>query len=132
MNPLGLPFESFDDFGRFRTNEMLDDILTIFPERHRDARTVPVDSSGDIIDSGDKGIDGNVSNVFELLERLASSSRVRQSFVRHNFRYWLGRNETFSDSSTLINADRAYTENGGSMKALIASLLSSDSFLYRK
>ena len=132
MNPLGLPFESFDDFGRFRTTELLDDILTIFPDRHRDARTVPVNSSGEIIDSGDKGIDGNVNNVFELVERLASSSRVRQSFVRHNFRYWLGRNETFSDSPTLINADRAYTENNGSMKALIASLLSSDSFLYRK
>jgi hypothetical protein len=52
--------------------------------------------------------------------------------VRHAFRYWLGRNEAFNDSPTLMAADRAYTENGGSMKALIASLLSSDSFLYRK
>ena len=132
MNPLGLPFESFDDFGRFRNTEMLDDILTIFPDRHQNARTVPVDGSGEIIDSGDKRIDGNVNNVFELVNKLASSARVRQSFVRHNFRYWLGRNETFSDSSTLINADRAYTENGGSMKAMIASLLASDSFIYRK
>ena len=111
---------------------MLDDILTIFPDRHQNARTVPVDGSGEIIDSGDKRIDGNVNNVFELVNKLASSARVRQSFVRHNFRYWLGRNETFSDSSTLINADRAYTENGGSMKAMIASLLASDSFIYRK
>ena len=132
MNPLGLPFENFDDFGRFRNAEVLDEILSIFPERHRDARTTPVDASGQIIDSGDKEIDGNVKSVFELLDRLANSPRVRQSFVRHNFRYWLGRNETFSDSPTLINADRAYIENGGSMKALIASLLSSDSFIYRK
>ncbi len=132
MNPLGLPFESFDDFGRFRTTEMLDDILTIFPDRHRDARTVPVETSGEITGSGEAGIDGPVADVFELLEKLAGSTRVRQSFVRHNFRYWLGRNETFTDSSTLIAADKAYVENGGSMKALIASLLSSDSFLYRK
>ena len=132
MNPLGLPFENFDDFGRFRNAEVLDEILSIFPERHRDARTTPIDASGEIIDSGDKQIDGNVKSVFELLDRLANSPRVRQSFVRHNFRYWLGRNETFSDSPTLINADRAYIENGGSMKALIASLLSSDSFIYRK
>ncbi|MED5471128.1 MAG: DUF1585 domain-containing protein, partial [Verrucomicrobiota bacterium] len=132
MNPLGLPFENFDDFGRFRRAEVLDEILSIFPDRHLDARTIPVDASGEIIDSGDKEIDGKVNDVFELLERLADSPRVRQSFVRHNFRFWLGRNETFADSLTLINADKAYTENGGSMKALIASLLSSDSFLYRK
>jgi hypothetical protein len=132
MNPLGLPFENFDDFGRFRTAEVLDEVLSIFPERHRNARTLPVNVSGHIIESGDEEIDGKVKNVFELIERLANSKRVRQSFVRHNFRYWLGRNETFSDSPTLINADSAYIENGGSMKALIASLLSSDSFLYRK
>jgi hypothetical protein len=132
MNPLGLPFENFDDFGRFRSAEMLDNILTIFPDRHRDARHVPVDTSGAITDSGDAAIDGPVADVFELVNKLAGSTRVRQSFVRHNFRYWLGRNETFVDSSTLIAADKAYMDNGGSMKALIASLLSSDSFLYRK
>ena len=132
MNPLGLPFENFDDFGRFRTTEMLDDILTIFPDRHRDVRSVPVETSGEIVDSGDAGIDGPVADAFQLVAKLAGSTRVRQSFVRHNFRYWLGRNETFADSSTLIAADKAYTNNGGSMKALIASLLSSDSFLYRK
>jgi hypothetical protein len=132
MNPLGLPFENFDDFGRFRTTEMLDDILTIFPDRHRDVRSVPVETSGEIVDSGDAGIDGPVADAFQLVAKLAGSTRVRQSFVRHNFRYWLGRNETFADASTLIAADKAYTNNGGSMKALIASLLSSDSFLYRK
>ena len=44
----------------------------------------------------------------------------------------MGRNETLDDSPTLMAADKAYVESGGSMKALIASLLSSDSFLYRK
>jgi hypothetical protein len=132
MNPLGLPFESFDDFGRYRKKEMLGEMLTIFPDRHEDARTVPVETSGEIIDSGEESLDGKIGSAFELVQRLANSTRVRQSFVRHAFRYWLGRNETFDDSPTLIAADQAYTENGGSMKALIASLLSSDSFLYRK
>jgi hypothetical protein len=57
---------------------------------------------------------------------------VRQVFVRHAFRYWMGRNETLDDASTLIDAERAYTDNGGSMKALLVSLLTSDSFLYRR
>ena len=69
---------------------------------------------------------------YGLMHKLADSQRVRQSFVRHAFRYWMGRNETLGDSPTLIAADKAYVDSGGSMKALIVSLLTSDSFLYRK
>ncbi|MDB4561393.1 DUF1588 domain-containing protein [bacterium] len=132
MDPLGLPFEQFDDFGRYREDEMVGDLLTIFPEQHTDAATVPLDTRGGITDSGDPDLDGDVGSVFELVKRLGNSSRVRQSFVRHAFRFWLGRNETLNDSTTLIQADQAYVKHGGSMKAMIASLLSSDSFLYRK
>lgn len=132
MDPLGLPFEQFDDFGRYREDEMVGDLLTIFPEQHTDAATVPLDTRGGITDSGDPDLDGDVVSVFELVKRLGNSSRVRQSFVRHAFRFWLGRNETLDDSTTLIQADQAYVKHGGSMKAMIASLLSSDSFLYRK
>ena len=132
MNPLGLPFESFDDFGRFRKNEMLDEMLSIFPDRHRNARVMPVQTNGGIEDSGDSSLNGPVADVFELVKKLSKSTRARQVFIRHAFRFWMGRNETLSDSSTLIAAERAYLENGGSMKSMIASLLSSDSFLYRK
>jgi len=48
------------------------------------------------------------------------------------FAIFFGRNETLADSKTLIAADRAYVESGGSFKALLISLLSSDSFIYRK
>ena len=44
----------------------------------------------------------------------------------------MGRNETLADSRTLIDADKAYLGSGGSFKATVISLLSSDSFLYRK
>ena len=67
----------------------------------------------------------------ELARKLADSPRVRQVFVRHAFRFWMGRNETWADSPTLMAADRAYVESGGSMKALIRAILTSDSFLYR-
>ena len=62
----------------------------------------------------------------------AQSERVRQSIIRHAFRFYMGRNEMLSDSQTLIEADRAYVRHGGSFKAVIVSLLSSDSFRYRK
>ena len=44
----------------------------------------------------------------------------------------MGRNELLSDSQTLIAADQAYLESGGSFNAVIVSLLTSDSFMYRK
>lgn len=116
MNPLGLSFEMYDHFGRWRTKEL----------------AKPVLSEGSIDRSGDASLDGQVDNAVELVHRLADSERVRQVFVRHAFRYWMGRNETLADAATLRRADRAYVESGGSMKALITSLLTSDSFLYRK
>ena len=132
MDPLGLPFQQYDDFGRYRRREMIGELLSIFSERHQEAETIPIDTSGAIIDSGEATLDGEVASPLELVQKLATSPRVRQSFVRHAFRYWMGRNETLDDSPTLLAAEAAYVNHGGSMKALIASLLSSDSFLYRK
>ena len=66
------------------------------------------------------------------LDRLAKSDRTRQSIIRHAFRYFLGRNETLSDSRALINADKAYRDSNGSFDEVIVSLLTSDSFIYRK
>ncbi|MDB4371353.1 DUF1585 domain-containing protein [Mariniblastus sp.] len=52
--------------------------------------------------------------------------------MRHVFRFWMGRNEMLSDSKTLIAMDQAYVESQGSFRELLVSLLTSDSFLYRK
>ena len=68
----------------------------------------------------------------EMIKKLAANERVDQVFVRHVFRYWMGRNETINDAPILQEAYRAYKESGGSMKALLISLLTSDAFLYRK
>lgn len=127
MDPLGLPFESYTDFGRHRTREGLGDTRALGKPK----ATAPVDTSGEVIDSGDNSIDGEVRDVHDLMQRLAGSPRVRQSFVRHAFRYWMGRNEMMSDSATLIAADGAYLRGGGSFKSLVTELLTSDSFLYR-
>jgi hypothetical protein len=44
----------------------------------------------------------------------------------------MGRNETLNDAPVLQAAHKAYRDSGGSMKALITSLLTSDAFIYRK
>ncbi len=115
MDPLGLPFEIYNHAGLYRETEL----------------NKPVDTSGAIIDSGVEELDGEVADAIELIDRLASSERAEQVFVRHAFRYWMGRNETLNDGPVLQAAHRAYRESGGSMKALLTSLLTSDAFLYR-
>ncbi|PHS12462.1 MAG: hypothetical protein COA78_08295 [Blastopirellula sp.] len=137
MNPLGLPFEVFDDFGRFRTEESLEHPDNLITKGNGKTsadvfKTKPVNSVGYLSGTGDPNLDGQVKDPFEMIDRLAKSTRVRQSIIRHAFRYFMGRNEMLSDSQTLIDADNAYVESGGSFNAVIVSLLTSDSFMYRK
>lgn len=66
-----------------------------------------------------------------MIKKLAATDRARQVFVRYAFRYWLGRDENLGDAKSLQAADAAYVKSGGSMKALIVALLTSDSFLVR-
>ncbi|MFK7852326.1 MAG: DUF1588 domain-containing protein [Akkermansiaceae bacterium] len=145
MNPLGNTFEMYDDFGRIRVEEALEypehliekkrekphghhhmeDIRDIF-------KTLPVDATGYLEGSGDPSLDGDLKGAVDLADRLSKSRRVRQSFIRHAFRYFMGRNEFLSDSKTLIDAEKAYDTSGGSFDAVVVSLLTSDSFIYRK
>ena len=141
INPLGETFEMFDDWGRFRTEvyfgkdgKMVHRRDNAFEQMKKKGELVAkaVDPSGAITGSGDPTIDGQVKNAVEMLHRLGRSERARQSFIRHLFRYFMGRNEMLSDSQTLIAAEKAYLDNDGSFQALVISLLSSDSFLYRR
>ncbi|MFP6764855.1 MAG: DUF1588 domain-containing protein, partial [Planctomycetaceae bacterium] len=115
MDPLGLPFEMYNHAGIFRTTE----------------QGKPVETAGEIINSGDPALDGPVKDALAMIDKLAASERVEQVFVRHAFRYWMGRNETINDGPVLQKAWNDYKASGGSMNALLTSLLTSDAFLYR-
>jgi len=116
MDPLGLPFEMYNHTGIYRQLE----------------KGKPVDTSGEIIGSGDPALDGPVDNALDMIQKLARSERVKQVFVRHAFRFWIGRNETLADAPVLQEAYQAYKDNNGSMNAMLTSLLTSDAFLYRQ
>jgi mono/diheme cytochrome c family protein len=115
MNRVGLPLEMYDHFGRFRTMEL----------------GRPVDASGGFEHVAASELTGDTENAIDFVRRMAESPYVEQVFVRHAFRYWMGRNETLGDAETLQAAHDAYRKNNGSMQALIVSLLTSESFLYR-
>ncbi len=138
MDDLGLPFENFDHYGRFRTAEMVLDREATAQNVDKKGQPLgpvlqaaPLETHGLVADSGDPRLDGPVKDPRELVLRLAESERVRQVFVRHVFRYYFGRNETIADAATLQTADRAYVDGGGSYRALLTALLTSDSFLFR-
>ena len=128
MNPLGYSFEVYDDFGRYRQEETLDKL----PKVDGEFVSREVDARASLHGAGEPELDGPVEDALDLIERLARSDRVRQSMIRHVFRFFMGRNERLSDSRTLIAVDRAYVESGGSFNALLVALLTSDSFLYRR
>ena len=143
FEPLGMPFESFTDRGWVRTGmyyskkqKRFETMLT--PDKIKlglekdELVEFPFDTSGKITGTGERGIDGPVKDAHDLVHKLAKSTRVRQSIIRHCFRYWMGRNEMLSDSKTLIAAEKAYLDRGGKFSELLVSLLTSDSFLYRK
>lgn len=155
MSPLGEAFEMYDDFGRYRTKHYFDENKELITRRaihvpgedgkevvrplDRDKlvaegkfTTRPVNAKGSFDQLGIPELKGNFNGAVEMIHAIAKTDRARQSIIRHLFRFFMGRNEMLSDSKTLIDADRAYVDSGGSFKALVVSLLSSDSFLYRR
>jgi hypothetical protein len=137
MNDLAYPFEQFDHFGRYRTAEIVQDLAATALNMDSKGKSkgpvmksAPLDISGLIAHVGDQSLEGSVKNPIDYLKKLAASKHVEQVFVRHAFRFWVARNEAPGDAASLQATHKAYRESGGSMKALITALLTSESFLY--
>ena len=88
-----------------------------------------VDVSGELEDAGSQS--GTLSGGRDLVERLAASEVVRACFVRHAFRFWLGRDEREGDGCALTDAYGAY-ETDGSYRDLVRGLFLSRAFLWRE
>ena len=139
MDDLGLPFENFDHYGRLIAEESLLDPEATAKNLDKKGkplgavfRGAPLDTTGLIAGTGDSKLDGPIQDPRELVVKLANSDRCRQVWIRHVFRYYLGRNETLADAKSLQDADQVYLTSDGSLKALLVSLLTSDSFLKRE
>ncbi len=116
MDPLGVPFERYDHYGRIQ---------------RLDAGQ-PVDPSGYVDRTAFPDVHGEFNSPTDMIDHLANSKHVEQVFVRYVFRFFMGRNETLGDANTLQDAYKAYKDSNGSFRTLVASILSSDSFLLRQ
>ena len=138
MNNLGYPFELYDHFGRHRQEEVVLDLEATAKNVDKKNkplgpvhRNVPLNTKGGFEFVHGASLSGEVNGAVEFMHKMAASEYVEQVFVRHAFRYWMGRNENLGDAAALQAAHKAYRQSDGSMKALITALLTSDSFLYR-
>ncbi len=113
MDPLGTPFEEFDEIGRYRIKD----------------GTQAVDSSGEI--TGTTQSNGPVGNALELAQKLSTAEEVRQCVARQWFRYAFQRIETVDDMGTIDAALSAFQGSDYKIPELIVTLSTTRGFRYR-
>lgn len=115
MNTLGLPFELYNHAGFLRL------------EDHGN----PPDGSTVIDNLPDATLNRAYADPIEFVEALANSDYARRSFVRHAFRYFMGRAETLADGCTLVEMENALNDTG-SFFAMVDALVSTETFSHRE
>ncbi|MGV3620031.1 MAG: DUF1588 domain-containing protein [Archangium sp.] len=125
INPLGFPFESYDAFGRYRTQEPLFGMTgEVTRWENINATTRP-----DIDRNGTRDV---VNNGVELSRLLADSQRLQACYARHTFRYLQGRHEELGhneDACVLAAMEKA--ADTGSLQDVVKALTHSKDFTRR-
>ena len=122
MNPLGYPFEVYNHAGFVRATDHGN-----APNGQSILRFVPYDTMGEPQGLYDK----EVEDAVEMVTAFSTSTRVKRCFIRQTFRYFMGREENEMDACTLHNMELAYDMSNGSFARMLATLYTSDTFLYR-
>ena len=115
MNPLGYPFETYNHIGVMRADD----------------HGSPPDGSSILVNMPDPALEGPVRDAVEMSEKFADSQYVKRCFIRQNFRYYMGRNETMADACVLSQMEEAY-DRQGSYKEMLTALFTSPAFLERR
>jgi hypothetical protein len=115
LDPQGLAFESYDAIGRWRTID----------------NGEPVDTSNLTIRmlGSPTGEPITVNGPIELAKDLADDKGVQQCFARKWLSFAVGRELTDADKPSLVDIDTAFATSGFNLQALIAAVLTSDTFL---
>jgi len=121
MNPLGLPFEIYNHAGYLRVRD-----------RASDGGFTTPDGTSTLTGMPDPALNVGVRDAVELSEKLGDSPYAKRCFLRHVFRYFMGRNENRTDACTLASMETAYDSNNGSLKAALSTLMTSDSWTMRR
>ena len=105
MDPMGLPFETFDAIGRYRTTD----------------RGLSIDPSGEF-----EGID--VADPRQLGEVMSSSGAVAECLVRKVYSYSVGHEERDVDAVVIAALQDSFEASGYRLKALLLDIVTSEAF----
>jgi hypothetical protein len=120
MDPLGLPLENFDEFGRYRDMD----------------QGQPVDATGGLTLIASKGnaVEPEavpVNGAADLGAQLADLPEAQKCLVQTWFRYAAGHQEEALDTCTLNALIARFGGSGGKLDDLLVGLATSDGFRYR-
>jgi len=115
IDGIGWGFEKFDQFGRYRELE----------------NGLAIDTTGDVVDTGDPELDGPLGGVSDLAARIATSGRVRDCLATQWYRYAMGRVEDEADACSVADVQKRFAESNGSFRELLAAIALSEAFRYR-
>ncbi len=105
MDPLGLPLETFDAIGRYRTTD----------------HGLPIDPSGEF--------EGQpVANARELGEAIGASREVAQCLVRKYYSYALGYVERDVDGTVLNTLADSFEQSGFELRELVLQVVTHEAF----
>ena len=113
LNGIGFGFESFDATGAHRTIES----------------TLPIDDSGVLVGTD---VDGSFDGAVQLSQMLDRSADVKRCATRQWLRYALGRGVDPVEQPLLDAWTSAFIANGGDMRSLLVSIVTSPTFRFRK
>ena len=115
LDNVGFGLEAFDHLGRFRAEE----------------NGLPIDATGNVMDSGDATLDGPFDGALELTSRLGASPQVEACLATQWFRYAMGRAEQREDACSLEQVKQDFSSAGGDFRTLLVSLATTDAFRFR-
>lgn len=114
IDGIGMGFEAYDGVGAFRTTD----------------EGKAVDATGNIVAAPE--INGPFDGAVHLAGKLAGSKQVQQCVAKQWFRFALGRLEASSDGCSLQATFDAFEASHHDVRALLASIATSDAFRFRK
>jgi hypothetical protein len=109
LDPVGFPFESFDEIGRWRDTE----------------NGLPLDLSGSV-----PGTEGTINGPVELAAKLATAEATNACFAQHWMEFGYGKTHDEGDACVKAELETAFKASGGNVKQLLLALTQTDSFLY--
>ncbi len=105
MDPMGLPFESFDAIGKYRTTDS----------------GLPIDPSGEL--------DGTpVANPAELGQVMSENETVAECLVRRYYSYAVGHEDRDVDELVIRALNQSFHDSGFRLKQLILDLVATEAF----